>query len=336
VTPIGNRVVAAILRSPLHRVVSGGVGLVRYTAPRSGRVVTTPVQYADHGDGEVILVAHPDDKTWWRAFRTEHPVDLLVRGRWLHLRGRAVATAAEPDVAAPLAQAYRQRFPKAATAMGDHPLLVWCRPPGQTASTVIEVFADVVCPFTHLGLRRFVEARAERGREDVVLWVRAWPLELVNGEPLAAGFVAEEVDDLRVQVAPDAFVGFTEATFPATSLPALELAAAAYRLGMAVGEAVSLELRDQLFEHGADLGDPSVLARVAAVHGVPYPVDAMPAVLADHAEGVERGVLGSPHYFTLAGGFFCPALDVHRDAAGHLHVTADPVAFDRFLDTCFD
>ena len=48
----------------------------------------------------------------------------------------------------------------------------------------LEVFADVCCPFTHVGLRRIVRRRAELGRDDVVLVVRAWPLELVNGVPL--------------------------------------------------------------------------------------------------------------------------------------------------------
>ena len=33
----------------------------------------------------------------------------------------------------------------------------------------IEVFADVTCPFTHVGLRRMVAARQAKGRDDVVL-----------------------------------------------------------------------------------------------------------------------------------------------------------------------
>src|SRR5206468_3084962 len=54
---------------------------------------------------------------------------------------------------------------------------------GMTA--VIEVFADVRCPFTHVGLTRFVARRHELGRREPRLRVRAWPLELVNGEPLS-------------------------------------------------------------------------------------------------------------------------------------------------------
>ncbi|MFZ4518319.1 MAG: disulfide bond formation protein DsbA, partial [Microthrixaceae bacterium] len=69
----------------------------------------------------------------------------------------------------------------------------------------IEVFADVSCPFAHVGLRRVVQERDRRGRTDVVLRVRAWPLEVVNGEALDGPHVAEKVDALRAQVAPDLF-----------------------------------------------------------------------------------------------------------------------------------
>ena len=57
-----------------------------------------------------------------------------------------------------------------------------------------------------------------------VVRVKAWPLELVNGEPLAAALVAEEGPTLRAQVAPDLFEGFDRSRFPTTSLPAMALA----------------------------------------------------------------------------------------------------------------
>lgn len=200
---------------------------------------------------------------------------------------------------------------------------------------VIEVFADVGCPFTHVGLRRFVERRADEGLEDeVALRVRSWPLEVVNGSPLDAHFIAEEVDDIRRQVAPDLFGGFREERFPPTFLPAMTLAAAAYRVAPEVGEDVSLTLRDLLFEQGVDVSDHAVLAGLAEAHGVPVDLDDPSPVLADHAEGVARGVVGSPHFFTAEGTFFCPSLDVGRDESGHLRVTADPVGFDRFLSSC--
>lgn len=200
--------------------------------------------------------------------------------------------------------------------------------------TVIEVFADVGCPFTHVGLRRFVERRDELGRDDVRLRVRSWPLEVVNGQPLDPTFIAEEVDDLRDQLGPELFTGFDGSAFPATSLPAMTLAAVGYDMDVTTGERLSLELRDLLFEQNVDVADPDVLDALAARHGIQADLSDHRRVLADHADGVERGVIGSPHFFTPTGGFFCPSLDVHRDDDGHLRITADPDAFDRFIAAC--
>jgi 2-hydroxychromene-2-carboxylate isomerase len=200
----------------------------------------------------------------------------------------------------------------------------------------IEVFADVACPFTHVGLRRLFARRADIGREDVSVVIRAWPLEIVNGHTLDAHFVAEEVADIRAQAAPDLFAGFREEAFPRTSVPALALTDAAYRVGTDVGERVALLLRTLLFEEGDDVSDPAVLTEVAAAHGVEAPFDDPAPVLADHAEGVARGVVGSPHFFTRHEGFLCPSLDVSRDADGALHVAVDVAGLDHFLSTCFD
>lgn len=199
-------------------------------------------------------------------------------------------------------------------------------------SAVIEVFADIGCPFTHVGLRRIIEARRAAGREDLRLWVRAWPLEVVNGRPLEAAHVGAEVEALRFSVAPDLFKGFDPDLYPGSTLPALAMARAAYERGLEVGEAVSLELRDRLFERGENIGEPEVLASVAAAHGL-HPTESSAgntAVLSDYDEGRRRGVIGSPHFFVGGAGFFCPALHIeHND--GRFTVTATPERFDEFL-----
>jgi len=196
----------------------------------------------------------------------------------------------------------------------------------------IEVFADVACPFTHVGLRRFVARRDAEQRHDVRLRVHAWPLEIVNGEPIGPDLASEEIEQLRAQVAPDLFAGFDPAAMPTTSIPAFALVATAYRQGDDIGERVSLAVRNELFEEGHDIADPAVLAQVAAAVGVEVPdlSDDTPA-RADWDAGKRRGVQGSPHYFVGGEGFFCPSLDItHVD--GHLQVKADPEEFDRFLD----
>ncbi len=192
--------------------------------------------------------------------------------------------------------------------------------------SVIEVFADVRCPFTHVGLRRLVERREELGA-DVLLRIRAWPLELVNDAPLDPGLVAKEIEALQTQVAGDLFRGFDRSRFPASSLPALGLAAAAYRQDLAVGERVSLLLRDVLFEQGRDIAQPDVLAALAADAGVSAAVGLPDVVVADWHEGRDRGVIGSPHFFVGDRGYFCPMLEIrHED--GRFAISRR----DRFLD----
>jgi predicted DsbA family dithiol-disulfide isomerase len=204
------------------------------------------------------------------------------------------------------------------------------------------VFADVVCPFTHVGLTRLVAQRARRRRHDVGLWVRAWPLELVNGTPLTGVTAAAEVEALRATVAPDLFTGFDPGHFPSSSGPALALAAYAHGLDPALGERVSLGLRHALFEEGRDVADPAVLRWVAGRHGFELPdlgawAD---AVVADWTEGVSRGVVGSPHFFFRGAdqteqGWFCPTLHItHVD--GRLSIEVDHAALTAFLEACFD
>lgn len=117
---------------------------------------------------------------------------------------------------------------------------------------VIDVYADIWCPFAHVGLRSVVRRRAQFGSEDEVLRVRAWPLELVNGARLDATSTAEHVDHLRSQVAPDLSAHFDAAHLPRTSLPALAVAAAAYRRNDRTDEAVSLVSAASLSGHGRD------------------------------------------------------------------------------------
>jgi predicted DsbA family dithiol-disulfide isomerase len=199
----------------------------------------------------------------------------------------------------------------------------------------IEIFADVWCPFAHVGIRALVTRRRELGRDDVDLWIRAWPLELINSTPLDPHDVAHEVSALRAQVAASLFVGFDEHRFPATSMPALALAAAAYRRDTRTGEQVSLALRDALFEEGRDISDSQVLATIADSYGVgvatPHDHD---SVLADWREGQRRGVKGSPHF--ACGGIteFCPSLDITKDDDGNLHIRANPAALEDFVARC--
>ena len=187
----------------------------------------------------------------------------------------------------------------------------------------IEVYADITCPFTHVGLKRVVQ-HVRRMSAPAEVIVRAWPLEWVNGTPLAVDAVLVKAQALTEQLGVDDFAGLRADAWPITTIPALNLAASAYERDAATGLAVSLELRAGLFERGDDIGDPDVLARVAAAHRLPASVDAASeAVLADYEGGRERGVRGSPHFFVASDDFFCPALDLGHDSDGHLTARFD-------------
>lgn len=208
---------------------------------------------------------------------------------------------------------------------------------GDGPAAVVDVFADVWCPFAHVGLRGVVERRRQAGADSPRFRLRAWPLEIVNGEALDASAVAAEVADIRDQVADDLFVGFDPERFPSSTLVVLGTAEAAYRRGLDIGEAFSLAIRDALFEEGRAVDDPAVLADVAARFGVDVPSagDARAAVEADLADGRRRGVTGSPHFFVDGESYFCPALDIAHDG-DHLRISIDHDGLDRFLRRVFD
>lgn len=195
---------------------------------------------------------------------------------------------------------------------------------------VIEVYADISCPFTHVGLRRLVAARAAR-RSDTRIRVRAWPLEWVNGRQLAPDLVAAEIAALRSEVAPELFAGFDPTRWPRSTIPALGLAAAAYRAGTDVGERLSLRLRDTLFEEGRDLSDETELHAIGLELGVEALTGpaAEAAVRADWERGRARSVRGSPHFFVGTRGWFCPSLRIRHEGT-EFDISIDREALDAF------
>jgi predicted DsbA family dithiol-disulfide isomerase len=209
---------------------------------------------------------------------------------------------------------------------------------GDVAVSTVEVFADVLCPFTHVGLRTLIDRRRERGLTEPRLRIRAWPLEVVNGKPLDAHHIGAEIAALRASVRPDLFAGFTVDSFPDTSMAAFTLTAAADRTGDPVLiEEVGIALRDAVFEEGLDLGRPEVVGQIAARFGI-EPLDdeaTSAAVRADWDEGRSRGVVGSPHFFTADGGsWFCPSLAISRDDVGNF-VVAWKLGTNAFVEGLF-
>lgn len=67
-----------LLRSPLHGVVSRMYLLITFTGRKSGKVYTTPVQYAQ--DGNTLYIITSEGYTWWKNLRGGAQVQVHLRG----------------------------------------------------------------------------------------------------------------------------------------------------------------------------------------------------------------------------------------------------------------
>jgi hypothetical protein len=84
----GRPLVLGLLRSPLHRLLSGRMTAITYTGRRSGRRITVPVEY--ERDGRILTVHSLPERQWWRNLSDGADVSVLLSGRDRH--GVAYAT----------------------------------------------------------------------------------------------------------------------------------------------------------------------------------------------------------------------------------------------------
>jgi deazaflavin-dependent oxidoreductase (nitroreductase family) len=79
---LANPLMKAILRSPLHRLVSEELLLLTFTGRKSGRQYTTPVGYTRDGDSLLLTTESP----WQRNLRGGADVVVRLQGRRLRAR----------------------------------------------------------------------------------------------------------------------------------------------------------------------------------------------------------------------------------------------------------
>ena len=87
-----NPLIAWLLRSPMHALLSGGLMLVQVTGRRTGRRYWIPVGYQRDGTALTVLVSHARRKQWWRNYRDRRPIDVWLRGRAQHGQAMAVVS----------------------------------------------------------------------------------------------------------------------------------------------------------------------------------------------------------------------------------------------------
>ncbi len=136
---IGNVLVAALLRSRLHRTLSGSLILISYRGRKSGREFTVPVAYAEDGEGLTVFVGHSEAKSWWRS----------MPGANVRVRLRGVDFDADASVVkgSSLASAYLARQPRSAGAIAA------------AATNLVFVRLERRRPLPHGGLTRTAHAR---------------------------------------------------------------------------------------------------------------------------------------------------------------------------------
>lgn len=103
-----NPLVAALLRSPLHGLMSRDVLLITFTGRKSGRRYTTPVSYVRDGDSVRCFTSR--STAWWRNLQGGAPVSLRIAGE--ECRGQATAVVDEPDRVGEALQAFLERLPR--------------------------------------------------------------------------------------------------------------------------------------------------------------------------------------------------------------------------------
>ena len=83
-----NPIIKLLLLSPLHGFASRDILLLEYIGRKSGKKYTVPLSYVkDEADYLMLSLRR---RVWWRNMRSEMPVRMRVRGKWIEGVGQAV------------------------------------------------------------------------------------------------------------------------------------------------------------------------------------------------------------------------------------------------------
>ncbi|MBN2084325.1 MAG: nitroreductase family deazaflavin-dependent oxidoreductase [Anaerolineales bacterium] len=91
--PIGNTFIAALLRSPLHKLLGESFGLITVTGRKTGRRISTPINAVRMGEGFAVVSYRR--RTWWRNLAGGRTGALRVGGKTIPVTGRVVEDPAE-------------------------------------------------------------------------------------------------------------------------------------------------------------------------------------------------------------------------------------------------
>ena len=110
---LSNPFMKAILRSPLHGMISGSTMIVTVTGRKSGKRISTPVNYLR--TDQTLSTLSFRNRMWWRNLRSGGTAMLRLQGRDVEARAEIIED--DTDVAASLTT-YLQQAPKLAKYLG--------------------------------------------------------------------------------------------------------------------------------------------------------------------------------------------------------------------------
>jgi nitroimidazol reductase NimA-like FMN-containing flavoprotein (pyridoxamine 5'-phosphate oxidase superfamily) len=106
IPPFVNAIVRAILRSPLHKIMSHNIMLLSFTGRKSGKRYAIPVSYVREDDTFICFT----DSRWWKNLRGGTPVTLLVKGQ--ELEAIATPLADDKEAIANHLRTFLQKLPR--------------------------------------------------------------------------------------------------------------------------------------------------------------------------------------------------------------------------------
>ncbi len=135
-------VMAWLLKSPFHSLVSKGMMLITVKGRKSGKSISTPTGYLR--DGNTLWVISRRESKWWRNLRGGANVKVLLAGKSLEGRGSVIED--EQAVAKRIFEnfqmdATRAKFAQVSLDAKGQPVFADCE---RTAKTMLAVRIDLL------------------------------------------------------------------------------------------------------------------------------------------------------------------------------------------------
>ncbi len=108
-----NPIIAALLRSPLHSLLSKSTMLITVKGKKSGKAYTTPLNYLRQGN--TLFTLSSRNRSWWRNVRGGAAVTVILQGKEVTGKGTVIE---DDRVVADALKTYLQLAPGFARYLG--------------------------------------------------------------------------------------------------------------------------------------------------------------------------------------------------------------------------